>query len=112
MIEEKFDNTTEEIYLNFNKIENGTEGSKIKTSKNSDEASENSWPETNKVLVDEISKVLTKASKEELATNIKRTRWVESNSETSAKGPNNSPPNLSQKLPTVNSQKESNQFLL
>ena len=37
MIEEKFDNTTKEIYLNLNKIEIDTEEYRIKISKNSEE---------------------------------------------------------------------------
>ena len=47
------------------------------------QANENSWSDTKKVLIDEISKVLAEASKEEISTNIERTHRVQSNSETS-----------------------------
>ena len=45
------------------------------------QANENFWSDTKKVLIDEISKVLTEASKEQTATNIERTHRVKSNSE-------------------------------
>ena len=38
---------------------------------------ENSWSNTKKVLIDEISKVLTEASKEEIVTNIERPHMIE-----------------------------------
>ena len=40
------------------------------------QVNENSWSDTKKVLIDEISKVLTEASKEEIATNIEMTQGV------------------------------------
>ena len=43
------------------------------------QANENFWSDTKKVLIDEISKVLTEASKEEIATNIERAHRVQSN---------------------------------
>ena len=46
------------------------------------QVNENSWSNTNKVLIDEISKVLTEASKEEIATNIERAHRVQNNSGT------------------------------
>ena len=46
---------------------------------------------TPKFLIDEISKVLTEASKEEIATNIERTHQVQSNSEASGKRSNKPP---------------------
>ena len=46
------------------------------------QVNENSWSDTNKVLIDEISKVLTEASKEEIATNIERAHRVQNNSGT------------------------------
>ena len=53
---------------------------------------ENSWTGIKKVLIDEISKVLTKAFKEEIATNIERVHRIKNNSETSGKWSNNTPP--------------------
>ena len=49
------------------------------------QVNENSWSDIKKVLVDEISKVLTEASKQEIATNIERAHRVQNNSETSTK---------------------------
>ena len=49
------------------------------------QVNENSWSDTNKVLIDEISKVLTEASKEEIAANIERAHRVQNNSGTSDK---------------------------
>ena len=46
------------------------------------QANENSWSETKKFLIDEISKVVTEVSKEEIA---KMAHQVQSNSETSGK---------------------------
>ena len=46
------------------------------------QANENSWSETKKFLIDEISKVVTEVSKEEIA---KVAHQVQSNSETSGK---------------------------
>ena len=46
---------------------------------------ENSWTGIKKVLIDEISKVLTEAFKEEIATNIERVHRIKNNSETSDK---------------------------
>ena len=46
---------------------------------------ENSWTGIRKVLIDEISKVLTEAFKEEIATNIERVHRIKNNSETSGK---------------------------
>ena len=50
--------------------------------------------DTKKVLIDEISKVLAEASKEDIATNIERAHRVQNNSETSGKRSNNTPPYL------------------
>ena len=46
---------------------------------------ENSWTGIKKVLIDEISKVLTEAFKEEIVTNIERVHRIKNNSETSGK---------------------------
>ena len=62
------------------------------------QANENSCSDTKKVLMDEISKVLIEASKEEIATNIKRTHRVQSNSETTGKRSNNTPSYLVAKI--------------
>ena len=62
------------------------------------QANENSWSDTKKVLIDEISKVLTEASKEEITTNIERAHRVQSNSETTAKRSNNTSPYLVGKI--------------
>ena len=61
------------------------------------QASKNSWCDTKKVLIDEISKVLTEASKVEIATNIERAHQVQS-SETTGKRSNNTPPYLAAKI--------------
>ena len=50
------------------------------------------------VLMDEISKVLTEAPKEEIPTNIERTNQVQNNSETDGKQSNNTPPYLVAKI--------------
>ena len=52
---------------------------------------------TKKVLIDKISKVLTEASKVEIATNIERAHQVRS-SETTGKRCNNTPPYLAAKI--------------
>ena len=141
-IEKKFDNTTKEIYLKLENIEEDTEVSRIKTSKNSNETKglnfqisdqnkqiskqsetkselESEIEElknrslrktlifkkikhqankgTKKVLIDKISKVLTEASKVEIATNIERAHQVRS-SETTGKRYNNTPPYLAAKI--------------
>ena len=62
------------------------------------QVNENSWSDTNKVLIDEISKVLTEASKEEIAANIERAHRVQNNSGTSDKWSNNTPPYLVAKI--------------
>ena len=62
------------------------------------QVNENSWSNTKKVLIDEISKVLTEAYKEEIATNIERAHRVQNNSETSGKRSNNTPPYLVAKI--------------
>ena len=49
------------------------------------QVNENSWSDTKKFLIDEISKVLTEASKEEITTNIERVHRVQNNSETGGK---------------------------
>ena len=41
------------------------------------QVNENSWSDTKNVLIDEISKVLTEASKEEITTNIERAHSVQ-----------------------------------
>ena len=46
------------------------------------QVNKNSWSDTKNVLIDEISKVLTEASKEEIAKNIERAHRVLNNSET------------------------------
>ena len=61
------------------------------------QANKNSWCDTKKVLIDEISKVLTEASKVEIATNIERAHQVQS-SETTGKRSNNTPPYLAAKI--------------
>ena len=61
------------------------------------QVNENSWSNTKKVLIDEISKVLTEASKEEIATNIERAHRVQNNSETRNRS-NNTPPYLVAKI--------------
>ena len=48
-------------------------------------------------LIDEISKVLTEASKEEITTNIERAHRVQNNSETRNRS-NNTPPYLVAKI--------------
>ena len=50
------------------------------------------------VLMDEISKVLTEAPKEEIPTNIERANQVQNNSETDGKQSNNTPPYLVAKI--------------
>ena len=62
------------------------------------QVNENSWSDTKKVLIDEKSKVLTEASKEEIATNIERAHRVKNNSETSGKRFNNTRPYLVAKI--------------
>ena len=62
------------------------------------QANENSWSDTKKFLIDNISKVLTEASKEETTTNIERAQQVQGNSETSGKGSNNTPSYLVAKI--------------
>ena len=62
------------------------------------QVNENSWSDTKKVLIDEISKVLTEASKEKIATNIERAHRVQNNSETSGKRSNNTLPYLVAKI--------------
>ena len=61
------------------------------------QVNENSWSDK-KVLIDEISKVLTEASKEEITTNIERVHRVHNNSETGGKRSNNTPPYLVAKI--------------
>ena len=51
----------------------------------------NSWSDTKTILIDEISKVLTEASKEEIATNIERAHRVQNNSETRNRSHNTQP---------------------
>ena len=55
------------------------------------QVNENSWSDTKNVLIDEISKVLTEASKEEIATNIERAHRVQNNSETRNRSNNTQP---------------------
>ena len=61
------------------------------------QVNENSWSDTKNVLIDEISKVLTEASREEIATNIERAHRVQNNSETRNRS-NNTPPYLVAKV--------------
>ena len=55
------------------------------------QVTENSGSDTKKVLIDEISKVLTEASKEEITANIERAHRVQNNSQTSGERSNNTP---------------------
>ena len=61
------------------------------------QVNENSCSDTKNVLIDEISKVLTEASKEEIARNIERAYRVQNNSETRNRS-NNTPPLLVAKI--------------
>ena len=61
------------------------------------QVNENSWSDTKNVLIYEMSKVLTEASKEKTVTNIERAHRVQSNSETRNRS-NNTPPYLVAKI--------------
>ena len=62
------------------------------------QVNKNSWSDSKKVLIDEISKVLTESSKKETATNIERAHRVQNYSETIGKQSNNTPPYLVAKI--------------